>query len=68
MFSKYGPQGWWPTDGKYHKNNYSPKTQRQKFEICLGAILTQNTSWRQAEKAILNLKKIKALKTFVISS
>lgn len=43
FFSCYGPQGWWPGD--------SP------FEVCVGAILTQSTSWSNVEKAIINLKR-----------
>ncbi len=42
LYSHYGPQNWWPGD--------SP------FEVMVGAILTQNTSWKNVEKAILNLK------------
>lgn len=42
LYSHYGPQNWWPGD--------SP------FEIMVGAILTQNTSWKNVEKAISNLK------------
>lgn len=38
----YGAQHWWPAD--------SP------FEVMVGAILTQNTNWRNVEKAIANLK------------
>lgn len=38
-----GHQGWWPGD--------SP------LEICLGAILTQNTSWTNVEKALALLKE-----------
>lgn len=38
----FGPLNWWPGD--------SP------FEIAVGAILTQNTAWRNVEKAIDNLK------------
>jgi endonuclease III related protein len=38
----YGPPKWWPAD--------SP------FEVMVGAILTQNTSWKNVEKAIHNLK------------
>lgn len=38
----YGPQHWWPAD--------SP------FEVAIGAILTQSTSWSNVEKAIANLK------------
>ena len=39
---RYGPQKWWPAD--------SP------FEVMVGAILTQNTAWKNVEKAIRNLK------------
>lgn len=38
-----GPRHWWPGE--------SP------FEVIVGAILTQNTSWTNVEKAIDNLKK-----------
>lgn len=47
MFERFGPQHWWPGD--------SP------WEICLGAVLTQNTNWGNVEKAIANLKAIKSL-------
>ena len=64
LYKAYGSQGWWPLynakTGKfeYHKGDYSlPKNDVQRFEICLGAILTQNTSWKNVEKAILNLIK-----------
>jgi endonuclease III related protein len=39
----YGHQDWWPAE--------------DEFEIIIGAILTQNTSWNNVEKAIGNLKK-----------
>ena len=42
MARRYGRTGWWPGD--------------TPFEIAVGAILTQNTSWRNVEKAISNLK------------
>lgn len=42
LYKKYGAQGWWPGDSQ--------------LESILGAILTQNTSWSNAEKAIENLK------------
>lgn len=75
LFKKYGFQGWWPLldcEGcnptktgsikGYHPGDYSyPKNEKQKFEVCIGALLTQNTSWIQTEKALLNLKKEKAL-------
>lgn len=42
LFAHYGPRHWWPGE--------SP------FEVMVGAILTQNTNWRNVEKAIQNLK------------
>ena len=47
LFKRYAGQHWWPAD--------SP------FEVMLGAILTQSTSWRNVEKAIANLKSAGAL-------
>lgn len=44
---RYGPQGWWPAD--------SP------FEVIVGAILTQNTSWKNVVRAIENLRREEAL-------
>jgi endonuclease-3 related protein len=43
----YGRQGWWPADSPY--------------EMAAGAILTQNTAWANAEKAISSLKSAGAL-------
>src|SRR5271170_5255887 len=43
LFTAFGPQHWWPG-----------KTQ---FEVIVGAILTQNTSWRNVERAIENLRR-----------
>ena len=42
MLERFGHRGWWPGD--------SP------LEICVGAILTQNTNWTNVEKAISNLR------------
>ncbi len=62
LLKEYGHQGWWPIQNKYHPKDYSfPKNDLQKFEICVGAILTQNTSWNNIEKAIDNLRNINAL-------
>jgi len=41
LFKAYGKQYWWPGE--------------TPFEIMIGAILTQNTSWVNVEKAIDNL-------------
>lgn len=46
----------------YHKGIYEyPTNDKQRFEISMGAILTQNTSWSNAEKALYNLEKEKIL-------
>jgi endonuclease-3 related protein len=42
LFQTFGPRGWWPGE--------------TPFEIIIGAILTQNTSWENVEKAIDRLK------------
>jgi endonuclease-3 related protein len=47
MLARFGPQNWWPGD--------SP------FEVAVGAILTQNTSWQNVARAIENLKQQQAL-------
>ncbi len=43
LYAKFGPQHWWPGDSRE--------------EIIIGAILTQSTSWKNVEKAIINLKQ-----------
>jgi len=47
LYKAYGPMHWWPGE--------------TAFEVIVGAILTQNTSWRNVEKAIQNLKARKVL-------
>jgi DNA-3-methyladenine glycosylase III (EC 3.2.2.-) len=42
LFHHYGPQHWWPADSD--------------FEMMIGAILVQNTNWKNAEAAIRLLK------------
>jgi len=49
----FGPQYWWPMDTAYHTANGSDP----RFEIIIGAILTQNTAWSNVEKALHNLKE-----------
>ncbi len=43
LYARFGAQGWWPGE--------------TALEICLGAILVQNTSWSNAARAIENLKR-----------
>jgi endonuclease-3 related protein len=47
LIEAHGPQQWWPAA--------SADPEEQRLEICLGAILTQNTSWKGAAAAILDL-------------
>lgn len=69
LLKQYGYQGWWPLlccrknkNNRYHPGDYNyPKNIRQQFEICIGAILTQNTAWANVEKALYNLKDKKLL-------
>ena len=42
LLAHFGPQHWWPAD--------SP------FEVLVGAVLTQNTNWQNARRAIEALK------------
>ena len=80
LLDSYSYQGWWPitdyegenptktgsTQG-YHPKDYSfPRNSSEKFEIIVGAILTQNTSWLQVEKSIINLKEAIDLTPFEI--
>jgi len=44
LLEDFGEQHWWPTISK-----------NKRLEIIIGAILTQNTSWKQVEKAIRKL-------------
>jgi endonuclease III related protein len=47
MLAHFGHQRWWPGE--------------TPFEVCIGAILTQNTSWSNVERAIANLKAARVL-------
>jgi endonuclease III related protein len=42
LLAAAGPRRWWPGDGR--------------DEIIIGAVLTQNTAWKNAEQAIANLR------------
>jgi endonuclease-3 related protein len=47
LLKAYGPQHWWPG--------------RTRFEVIVGAILTQSTSWSNVELAIVALRREKLL-------
>lgn len=54
LLAAYGPQHWWPADSA--------------FEVMVGAVLTQNTAWRNVERAIANLKGAGALDPAAIAA
>ncbi|GAB4316811.1 MAG: endonuclease III domain-containing protein [Candidatus Sumerlaeia bacterium] len=43
LFCAFGPQHWWPGQGR--------------VEIIIGAVLTQNTNWQNVERAIARLRR-----------
>ncbi len=54
LSTHFGPCRWWPGDSS--------------FEIMVGAILTQNTNWKNVEQAIENLKKAELLSLSAMSA
>lgn len=63
LLEEFGSLNWWPMDQKYHdKFNSDPR-----FEVIVGAILTQNTAWSNVEKALDNLKLERMLNVKKIS-
>ncbi|HVF99276.1 MAG TPA: endonuclease [Chloroflexia bacterium] len=44
LLARYGPQGWWPT------------VTGSRWEVMLGAVLVQRTTWRNADRALANLR------------
>jgi endonuclease-3 related protein len=47
LYDAYGPQGWWPGE--------------TPLEVMVGAVLTQNTAWKNVERAIANLREADVL-------
>jgi endonuclease III related protein len=47
LLARYGPQNWWPA--------------RSRFEVIVGAYLTQNTNWSNVEKAMAGLRRARRL-------
>ena len=45
LFDAYGPRNWWPT------------VHGGAFELVIGAILVQNISWSNTERALVNLRQ-----------
>lgn len=47
LFRAWGPQNWWPAESR--------------FEVIVGAYLTQTTAWTNVEKALANLRAARLL-------
>jgi endonuclease III related protein len=47
LYAVWGPQHWWPA--------------KTRFEVIVGAYLTQNTAWKNVEIALRNLRKARLL-------
>lgn len=47
LLAAWGPQDWWPA--------------RTRFEVIVGAFLTQNTAWTNVERALANLRRARVL-------
>lgn len=47
LLARFGHRRWWPAE--------------TAFEMCVGAVLTQNTAWKNVTQAIENLKTFKVL-------
>src|SRR2546428_13913599 len=54
LLAAFGPQGWW--------------SARIRLEVILGAILTQNTAWKNAALAVMRLWKAGMLNHEKLSS
>jgi len=51
LLERFGPQEWWPV-----KNGF----ESPEWEIMVGAVLTQNCSWRNVEEALAGARDILA--------
>jgi endonuclease III related protein len=52
LFAAFGPQHWWPG--------------RTPFEVMVGAVLVQNTSWENVKRAIENLRQADLLEAHAL--
>jgi endonuclease-3 related protein len=60
LLEEYGRQGWWPlirTKGGEPEYFGGPRNQQERFEVAVGAVLVQNTSWKNAAKALSALSE-----------
>lgn len=61
LLRRFGRQGWWPVtpaggrSPAYRPGAWGRLSERQRLEVCLGALLTQNTAWTNASRALESL-------------
>ena len=53
LLSFFGEQNWWPIDWDYHLRRKTNPFD----EIVIGAVLTQNTSWKNVERSLERFKE-----------
>lgn len=68
LSKKWGSQGWWPVTPSGGRSpryaraaRLSGKNATERFEIALGALLTQNTAWANVVKALESLIQAQAM-------
>ncbi|MEK7384670.1 MAG: hypothetical protein AAB262_15485, partial [Elusimicrobiota bacterium] len=63
LLAGYGAQGWWPLTPRgggtpvYEPSRTRALSESERVEICVGAILTQNTNWGNVERALVSLRR-----------
>lgn len=73
LYTEFGPQGWWPVYDsgfktvKYHPRRYRVLNEKEAFEISVGAILTQNTTWKNVEKCIIKLNEYNLISPYALN-
>jgi endonuclease-3 related protein len=71
LLAHYGAQGWWPLRerGGYHPHEYLHTLSKDEiFEVALGSILTQNTTFTSVEKSLDNLQNLSAFTPHAIQN
>jgi endonuclease-3 related protein len=61
---EYGRQRWWPVTPRGEAlpaYTGGPRNAHERFEVAVGAILTQNTAWSNAARAIESLNRLGAM-------
>jgi endonuclease-3 related protein len=57
LLAAFGPQHWWP----------APPGRETPLAVMVGAVLTQNTNWRNVERAMANLNAAGVLASEILS-